>query len=1253
MKITSVFLKSLQQRLSVESRRGVHLNAIPGRSRLKFDLKQLALFQADLPTRFLEKLLTESSFEFSFANPLGTPLGSSAQLQSLCYEVEDIRAEKGIQTFGFGYPLVLFWDSKDKLIVAPLLIWSLQVSRTNREAEWLIERRTDDAVTVNEVLIRFLQKETKLVLDGTFDFIPEDGLVTASAIEGLFAYLSEKITSSGFVRTKKKKKPFTKVEALFSTDLQQIATRKELEQIEFDGLGMYRAGLFAVFEVRHQNLLRDYDGLLEEGETILDFEDLLGDPEMQLGAVKTDPSQQAILNALSVKRNLLIHGPPGTGKSQTLTAIIVNAITKGQKILVVCGKQTALQVIMEHLGKLELDRLAALIKEVKKDRRSIVNKVRQVVDEKSFYAGEGTLFATNEFEQELQRSRTLIDKVGEKRNFYAKKVWGDFVFGDLVALLLKIPDSFRKVPFVGGGLVDAKEVSQADWEGTKLLLQKGEELGGKATPFINGFNLERFAKDSSGLVKAEMEADIQKYQSRCLAIEQLNEKFEKNVQQFIFEKYDRIYQQLNQQLEEVRTCFRESISSASNKSDTLTQERLYGLRQYHQLCDFLAEEGGPDYEPRHTEEREEILEELAEIKISVKYWKQNWRTKIEEILRTIGTGGIYDELEELPIYNSLQKGIISLVKDFNGGEWFTEKVLLQNNVPESLALVQTRINELESLGNKGFLELHKWTTFFFAQADSIQKLMTTLSTETNWKERYSTFVLNGILEKQSLPDDIEGEEDRLLALHSNLEKHQVDFIQSYWRERQRINAIRFLQQQRIEVAQLYNKRSTAMAKKATLREIVEKDLDLFQSFFPVVLSTPETASLLFSQFGNQEIFDLVLFDEASQLKVEEGIPAFIKGKQKVIAGDEHQMPPSAYFGEKKTHDNKRNTNDLQEAPPSWLDFAMSLPVDHRYLDFHYRSCHPALIDFSNAAFYEDRLCPMPAEFEEPPIAFLEINGQYQEGLNEAEADEVVVLLQKMKRNTDGFFPSVGIATFNVKQRNFILEKIRKEEFQRPAFAAKMIELRESGLFVKNLENIQGDERDLLIISTVYGNDDNGKFSARFGPINLAGGYKLLNVLITRAKHRMVICCSIPEKVFKGYAKELQVNGNTRKGIFYAWLAYAKAVARKEDALRNQILSDLRKPQEKEKDKRSTIVRKALFPKMVYDQLLAEAKDGRLLLNTKLGGITVDILYEAPNGKRTIYICDGFNEEAILSSFGGKEEIELVWFWSEKQLGIKN
>jgi transcription elongation GreA/GreB family factor len=317
-----------------------------------------------------------------------------------------------------------------------------------------------------------------------------------------------------------------------------------------------------------------------------------------------------------------------------------------------------------------------------------------------------------------------------------------------------------------------------------------------------------------------------------------------------------------------------------------------------------------------------------------------------------------------------------------------------------------------------------------------------------------------------------------------------------------------------------------------------------------------------------------------------------------------------------------------------LDFGTELNFQKKHLDFHYRSRHPFLIDFSNYAFYNQRLKPLPNNFEYVPIKYIQVGGTFSEHTNEAEAEMVLSIIENnINRLPNGEYPTVGIATFNIAQRNLIKSKIEeRKKFEKFSdFNEKIQELeldnpKSNKSFIKNLENIQGDERDVIILSTTYGIGKDGKFAQRFGPINHSKGYKLLNVIITRAKFKVYVCSSIPEQVFLDYKNYLSTDGNNKRAVFFAYLAYSKAVSENSNDLRLSVLTALSENTTKSVGFDSFIGGdlESPFEEEVYQSLADKLGIENLIPQLQFAGFRIDIVYDPKRiGVPKIAIeCDG-------------------------------
>lgn len=291
-------------------------------------------------------------------------------------------------------------------------------------------------------------------------------------------------------------------------------------------------------------------------------------------------------------------------------------------------------------------------------------------------------------------------------------------------------------------------------------------------------------------------------------------------------------------------------------------------------------------------------------------------------------------------------------------------------------------------------------------------------------------------------------------------------------------------------------------------------------------------------------FDLVVMDEASQLKPEDALGAVARGGQLVVVGDPKQLPPSTFFERQFEIDPDADTEDdlsAVEEQESILDVAKALYLPPRQLRWHYRSRHDSLIAFSNAEFYRNRLLVFPSpslKSGREGIQFQHVaNGVYESGhakWNRPEAERVVdSIVNHMQTSPD---LSLGVVALNFQQRELI-DELLTERTRDDGIAQKFIERHKEALepfFVKNLENVQGDERDVIYISVTYGRDPNGNLFQRFGPINQAQGPRRLNVLFTRAKHKIVVFSSIDPD-------EIRTDDLTGRGvtILKAYLSYAK------------------------------------------------------------------------------------------------------------------
>jgi very-short-patch-repair endonuclease len=295
-----------------------------------------------------------------------------------------------------------------------------------------------------------------------------------------------------------------------------------------------------------------------------------------------------------------------------------------------------------------------------------------------------------------------------------------------------------------------------------------------------------------------------------------------------------------------------------------------------------------------------------------------------------------------------------------------------------------------------------------------------------------------------------------------------------------------------------------------LRQLLKEIPSVVLRLTPCLLMSPlSIAQYLSAEASN---FDLVVFDEASQIPVWDAIGAMARGKQVVMVGDPKQLPPTSFFGrgEGTNGDDDVVEGDLE----SILDECLGASLPTRNLSWHYRSRHESLIAFSNHRYYGGGLVTFPSPVtDDRAVSFHLENGRYEKGgarINQPEAKALVAdLVNRLKR--PGFRESgltIGVVTFNSEQQGLIEDLLDEERRKDPGLESYFSEMELEPVFVKNLESVQGDERDIMYFSITYGPDMAGAVSMNFGPLNRDGGERRLNVAVTRARHELRVFSSL-------------------------------------------------------------------------------------------------------------------------------------------------
>ena len=307
----------------------------------------------------------------------------------------------------------------------------------------------------------------------------------------------------------------------------------------------------------------------------------------------------------------------------------------------------------------------------------------------------------------------------------------------------------------------------------------------------------------------------------------------------------------------------------------------------------------------------------------------------------------------------------------------------------------------------------------------------------------------------------------------------------------------------------------------SVRSLISTYGEVIATITPCVLVSPDSLARFIAPEAME--FDLVVFDEASQITVPDAIGALGRAAACVVAGDSQQMPPYSFGQPGADEGEDLEHGDFVVVPDeeSVLSECVQAGLPRLWLSWHYRSRDESLISFSNAQYYEDRLSSFPAfpgQLYDTGVSFTRVDGTFlrsgtrgtEKGLLRTNPAEAAAVVDEVLRRWRQRERSIGVVTFNIQQRALIESMLWDSELEglRESLASK-----DDGLFVKNLENVQGDERDVIIFSTGFSVDANGVLPLNFGPLNRSGGERRLNVAVTRARRRVMVFCSFePEDV---------------------------------------------------------------------------------------------------------------------------------------------
>ncbi len=1030
----------------------------------------------------------------------------------------------------------------------------------------------------------------------------------------------------------------------------------------------------------------------------------------------------------------MLHGPPGTGKSQSITALVTAAVAQNLRVAVVCQKMAALDVIESNLKELKVTSGIAKITNPIKDRRAIIDQARDRAEANQACGGNQTHYRLTEREyQSLSTQLNGAKKAAEEilippghtfkdavaRMMHIEREVGHEIIG---ALVQKQPHSsqlkawainrnqtvkragllieqFQEVqPIlhlreyfnnqvgtaqVGNDLLALQELRNQLLDAHAAQIEKQNEI-------LDQAKLLRTAEEAHHTWLETKTAELRStlaalprelYASELpmaglLQPQQSENEPLKSVHELLCQSFDRIteLEQRKYNLSRNRDC--EAMRNASGISRTL--KKLFNKKARLVWAEWTELENdigdvGLNVADDLTAMRNALEEAKTTLAAGIEAHREGLpvlgtlalanalktrKSKIERLTRILNDVEGEDQLDEAPeIYTALdelKQHRNDIINKIDGFSWLTprgaEEIKGEYGV-QVLQDLQSHATAL-SLLNQWLIDITELrlslSDFEFEHCLAWIEYHTIRHIIKNWSN------MDLLPQDNRTIDQIEAEVKKLQRI---VNESCINAIcEQFKKGVTRIERHPTVHSFRQEFAK------TGLNRKS-LRKLYHKHPLEMTQLFPIHLTTPEAACNLFE--GRNECFDLLIFDEASQVELQDSATCLLKGTSIVVAGDEHQMPPSQYFRVSTEHLYEEDEEDEYTGADieveSLLEFCQQQPhFNSRFLDFHYRSHHPYLIQFSNRAIYS-RLVVRPSTLTYKPIQLLDVQGTWENQHNLDEIDEIIRTLREIDVPEQGP-PKVMIATFNVRQRTEIIRAIEEAKVD-PTFRDHIVPLEEAGLNVKNLENLQGDECDILIISIGYGRTPAGRFVQNYSLINRKNGYRLLNVLVTRARYKVIVLNSIPREYHNQFEQELisgaqGQQGQWSRGLLYAYIQYAQAVSTGDEVRIKRILDILQANSLKDEARQLPSVEalESPFEDEVRNILREQYEASEITLQQPAMGFRIDMVVTPHShpGLKIAIECDGeahnsgwenqladFHRENLLKDAGYK----FVRIWS--------
>ncbi|BCS35937.1 hypothetical protein TBR22_A51720 [Luteitalea sp. TBR-22] len=1144
--------------------------------------------------------------------------------------------ERGVNTLFLALGLLHYTEAEtsDEVFRAPIVLLPVTLRRSSARAPFTLTVG-DDEPMVNPALAELLRRQFGLVM-------PDLPTAEGGTLQDVFTALQERLATVPEARATPPWKVTSDVYlGLFS--FQKLVMYKDLEA---------NAAAVTSHRLIHQLVTRR--GVVKGGGLGLPDDvrearlDEAHPPERAAHVVDADGSQLRALAASERGYDLVVEGPPGTGKSQTITNLVAQALHAGKRVLFVAEKMAALDVVHQRLQKAGLGEFCLELHSTRSSKREVVRSIAAALD------------ASLQAPEPGGDAAARLPEVREALGAYVAALHDPFgaiamspfeAYGALAAVIeaprvdwpgdaeavtrAQHENAVAKLRGLAAAAEAAGDIGTHPWRDTSRTFYPQDQLDAviEAANDVTGRIPEvRHATsevhDTLGLPRLERLSDIGRLREVIEILRQspgaplgvvdgtaLHFNPDDVVELIAaVTEVRRLEAEAGAKFvpEALQVDHEDDIAYINDRSGIVGSLFWWLDSRHRAIRARWSAMRLPGYAPSFVDQAHDLrtVVALRQARASLELRRERavamfgkaWQGAASDPARLTAYYGWLVRFRHMQVREHLPASTLALVADGHVPLEAADRLVrlataLEEAVQRLAALLQWRA-DAPALSGLPLEQLHARVADLVTAAPRAARWGAFVAAQQEVRETVAGSLIDaaatGRLTWACLPQAAErafwfawlaravAARPPLARFQALAHEQRVQEFQDLDRRVLADNRARLvaslrarvqarLREDAVEAAMPVLRREMAKQRNhRPLRETLQQADAAVRAIKPVFLMSP----LSVAQFtrGNAPSFDIVIFDEASQLPPEDAVGAIVRGSQLVVVGDPKQLPPTDFFAAPHEVQPTVEGEDGAEVPDaeSVLEAFMGCGVPMSRLKWHYRSAHESLISFSNVSFYDGDLLTFPSV--EPlsdrlGLTFEHVaDGMYEgKGLNLAEARRVAAAVVAFAREqleverSGGRALSLGVGTFNLRQQLAILDVLEEWRREEPAIEPFFDRSRPEPFFVKNLENIQGDERDVVFLSVTYARGRDGRLRQNFGPLNGENGWRRLNVITTRARRAMRVFASMR-------GSDIQ-DGQSRGGpLLKAFLEYAesgrldqpalRAMGRAESPFEREVVRDL-------------------------------------------------------------------------------------------------